>query len=114
MVEAKRAKKKKSGNKKRERKERRFVPEQIYASKPSVIGGMAGALALGAGVFGQWFSETPPAYAPYLFASGALALGAALWFGDAGAVPIRVGDAGIAAERGNEMTRLAWCDLERI
>jgi hypothetical protein len=107
MVDTKRAKKKKSAGKKRERKERRFSPEPIYASKPAVIGGMAG-------VFGQWFSEAPPPYAPYLFASGALALGAALWFGDAGAVPVRVGDAGIAAERGNEMTRLAWCDLERV
>lgn len=113
MVETKR-KKKRAGARKRERKERRFLPEQTYSSKGAVIGGMVGALALGAGVYGQWVSEIPLAYAPYLFAGGALGLGAALWFGDAGAVPVRVGDAGIALERANEMVRLAWCDIERI
>jgi hypothetical protein len=75
---------------------------------------MAGALALGAGVWGQWISETPHAFAPYLFGGGAIALGASLWFGDAGAVPVRIGDAGIALERGTELTRLAWCDLETV
>jgi hypothetical protein len=114
MVDTKRTKKKKAGAKKRVRKERRFVPEQTYASTPIVVGGMVSALALGAGVFGQWFSENPPAYAPYLFAAGAIGLGAALWFGDSGAHPVRIGDAGIAIERGNEMSRLAWCDIERI
>jgi hypothetical protein len=75
---------------------------------------MAGALALGAGVWGQWISETPHTFAPYLFGGGAIALGASLWFGDAGAVPVRIGDAGIALERGTELTRLAWCDLETV
>jgi hypothetical protein len=75
---------------------------------------MLGALALGAGVWGQWISETPHAFAPYLFGGGAIVLGGALWFGDAGAVPVRIGDAGIALERGTELTRLAWCDLETV
>jgi hypothetical protein len=75
---------------------------------------MVGALAAGAGVWGQWISENPHGYAPFLFGGGAVALGAALWFGDAGAVPVRIGDAGIALERGSELTRLAWCDLETI
>jgi hypothetical protein len=109
MVETKKKKKTK-----RERKERRFVPEQTYSSGAAVAGGMLGALALGAGVWGQWISETPHGYAPYLFGGGAIVLGAALWFGDAGAVPVRLGDAGIALERGTELTRLAWCDLETI
>jgi hypothetical protein len=43
-----------------------------------------------------------------------VALGASLWFGDAGAVPVRIGDAGIALERGTELTRIAWCDLDTI
>jgi hypothetical protein len=106
-------KKKKKGAK-RERKERRFSPEQTYSSGAAVGAGMLGALAAGAGVWGQWISETPHSYAPYLFGGGAIALGASLWFGDAGAVPVRVGDAGIALERGTELTRIAWCDLETV
>ena len=109
MVETKKKKKTK-----RERKERRFIPEQTYASGAAVAVGMLGALAAGAGVWGQWISDTPPAYAPFLFGGGAIALGASLWFGDAGAVPVRVGDAGIVLERGTELTRLAWCDIETI
>jgi hypothetical protein len=106
--------KKKKKSAKRERKERRFSPEQTYSSGAAVAAGMLGALAAGAGVWGQWISETPHGYAPYLFGGGAIALGASLWFGDAGAVPVRVGDAGIALERGTELTRLAWCDIETI
>jgi hypothetical protein len=110
MVETKKKKK----TQKRERKERRFVPEQTYSSGAAVAAGMLGALAAGAGVWGQWISEIPHAYSPYLFGGGAIALGASLWFGDAGAVPIRIGDAGIALERGTELTRVARCDLESI
>jgi hypothetical protein len=105
---------KKKKKAKRERKERRFSPAQTYSSGAAVAGGMLGALALGAGVWGQWISETPHSYSPFLFGGGAVALGVSLWFGDAGAVPVRIGDAGIALERGTELTRLAWCDLETI
>jgi hypothetical protein len=105
---------KKKKKAKRERKERRFSPEQTYSSSAAVAGGMLGALAAGAGVWGQWVSETPHNYAPYLLGGGAIVLGASLWFGDAGAVPVRIGDAGIALERGTELTRLAWCDLETV
>ena len=105
---------KKKKKAKRERKERRFSPEQTYSSGAAVGAGMLGALALGAGVWGQWISDTPHGFAPFLFGGGAIVLGAALWFGDAGAVPVRVGDAGIALERGSELTRLAWCDLETV
>ncbi|HEY6080494.1 MAG TPA: hypothetical protein VIW29_16890 [Polyangiaceae bacterium] len=105
---------KKKRKTKRERKERRFIPEQTYSSSSAVAVGMLGALAAGAGVWGQWISETPHGYAPFLFGGGAVALGAALWFGDAGAVPVRIGDAGIALERGSDLSRLAWCDLETV
>lgn len=105
---------KKKKKAKRERKERRFTPEQTYSSGAAVAAGMLGALAAGAGVWGQWISETPHSYSPFLFGGGAIALGAALWFGDAGAVPVRIGDAGVALERGTELTRLAWCDIETI
>ena len=114
MADVKKAKVKKQAQAKRVRKERRFLPEPTYASRASIGGGMLGALVLGMGVYSQWLSENPRAAAPYLFGVGAVALGAALWFGDAGALPVRVGDAGIAIEKGNDVVRLAWCDLERV
>jgi hypothetical protein len=114
MADLKKAKPKKAAQAKRVRKERRFAPESTYASRASIVGGMLSALTLGAGVYGQWVSENPRAIAPYLFGVGALGLGAALWFGDVGALPLRVGDAGIAVEKGSELSRLAWCDIRRV
>jgi len=114
MADVKKAKVKKPAQAKRVRKERRFLPEPTYASRASIGGGMLGALILGAGVYGQWLREEPRAIAPYLFGVGAIGLGAALWFGDAGALPVRLGDAGIAVEKGSELVRLAWCDIERV
>lgn len=114
MADVKKAKPKKQAQAKRVRKERRFLPEATYASRVSIGGGMVSALVLGAGVYGQWLRDEPRAIAPYLFGVGALSLGAALWFGDAGAVPVRVGEAGIAVEKGSELSRLAWCDVERV
>jgi len=114
MADVKKAKVKKQAQAKRVRKERRFLPEPTYASRASIGGGMLGALILGAGVYSQWLSENPRAIAPYLFGVGAISLGAALWFGDAGALPVRVGEAGIGIEKGNDLVRLAWCDLERV
>jgi len=111
MAEATKTKKKK---KKRIRKERRFVGEQTYASKLAVSIGMLGGLGLGAGVYSQWVSAQPASVAPYLVGAGALLLGGALFYGDLGTLPIRVGDAGIAIERGKEIERIAWCDLERV
>lgn len=75
---------------------------------------MLGALALGAGVYGQWVKDPPISYAVYLLAVGALGLGVALWFGDLSGVPVRVGDAGVALEKGAELVRLGWCDIESV
>jgi hypothetical protein len=114
MADVKKAKAKKATTAKRVRKERRFEPEPTYASRASIGGGMLSALSLGAGVYSQWLSDNPRAIAPYLFAVGAVGLGAALWFGDAGALPVRVGDGGIAIEKGSELARVLWCDIERV
>lgn len=99
---------------KRERKERRFLPETTYASRVTTYAGMAGALALGAGVYANWIRPEALAYAPYLVAGGALALGGALWKSGADLGNVRIGDAGLALERGGDVERILWCDMERI
>jgi hypothetical protein len=111
MAEKRTTKKKAS---KREKTERRFLPSQTQTTKLALGGGMVGALVLGAGVYAQWIQEPPLGYSPYIVAAGALALGAALWFGESDAAPVRVGDAGIAIEKGAEISRVAWCDIERV
>ncbi len=96
------------------RKERRFVPSSLESSKLAMGVGALGATVLGAGVYRQWIVDPPAEYGAYLVAGGALVLGAAMWFGDVTATPVRVGDAGVAIERGTDLSRLAWCDVERI
>ena len=113
MSEVSGKKKKKKGTK-RTHKERRYVGEQTYASKVAVGIGMFGALLLGAGVYARWVSETPASYAVYLVGLGAMALMGSLVFGDLGTLPVRVGDLGVAVERGSELERFAWCDLKRV
>lgn len=106
--------KKKKKSHKHQRRERRFRPQQTHTSVVSAAAGMLGAIALGAGVYAEWISDPAHSFAPYVVTAGAVVLGAALWFGDRGMVPVRVGDAGIAVEKGNELVRLAWCDIQRI
>jgi hypothetical protein len=104
------------------RKERRFEPEGSAAAWISMLGMSIGAVLLGAGVYGQWLRawfrpETgePFKYAVYLLLGGALLLGAVALFGPHGARPIRVGDAGVAAEKdAGEFERIEWRDVTRI
>ena len=117
MADGKKKKRRKKAR--RKRKERRFEPSTTRTSTASAIGGMAGAALLGVGVYGQWLRDQwtgagPVEHAHWMVAGGAVVLAGALWFADAGAHPVRVGDAGIAIERGSEIVRLAWCDMERI
>jgi len=98
---------------KRERKERRFSPEPT-SSRVIVLAGMAGALALGAGVYAQWVREEPLGYAPYLVALGAVVLGVALWKTGEEMGRVRVGEAGVALEKDNDLVRVLWCDVERV
>jgi hypothetical protein len=96
-----------------ERRERRFLPEATRAGMACVAVGWLGAVALGGGVWGRWVSEPAHDFASYLIAAGALAAAASLWWANVGS-PVRVGDAGVATERGSEVTRLLWCDIQRI
>ena len=114
MSDAHGSKKKKKKSATRTRKERRFVGEQTYASKVAVGVGMLGALLLGAGVYSRWVSDTPASYAVYLVAVGSFTLAAALAFGDLGTLPVRVGDLGVAIERGKELERFGWYELKRV
>ena len=98
----------------KERVERRFVPEATHTSRMAAGIGMAGSLALGAGVFGQWMKDPPMSYAAGLVTLGAAGLGAGLWLGTASTFPVRVGDAGVAIERGSEMSRVLWCEMTEI
>jgi hypothetical protein len=110
MATAAKAKKKR----KRERKERRFSGQESQTSKAAVGAGIVGGLALGAGVYAQWIRAVPLEQAPFILAGGALTLGATLIFGDTKTPAVRIGDAGIAVERGNELLRVPWCDIDRV
>lgn len=112
MAETPRKKKKKPAR--RERKERRFTPEPTQGSRMVAIVGMVGAAVAGAGVYAQWVREEPLSYARYLVAAGFVVLGIALWLADFGILPVRVGDGGVALEKGKDLLRLAWCDMDRI
>ncbi len=107
---------KKAKNKaaKRERKERRFFAEPTYASRLPMYAGMLGALLLGAGVFAAWVRTDPLPYATYLLIAGAIVFGLGLWRGNTEVGELRVGDAGVALERGSEISRIFWCDIERV
>lgn len=105
---------KKSAAQKRERKERRFTPEATYASRVTSYVGMAGALALGAGVYGQWLTDNPLKVSPYLLAAGSVAFLGSLWKGTNEIGALRVGDAGVALENEDELVRILWCDIERV
>ncbi|HEV8245103.1 MAG TPA: hypothetical protein VGP93_05020 [Polyangiaceae bacterium] len=111
MAELRKAKKKRVN---RQRKERRFKGEQHQASRLAIGAGIAGGLALGAGVYAEWIRVTPLQQAPFMLAGGAFTLGAALVFGDVRTSPVRVGDLGIAHEKGNEIVRVPWCDIDRV
>jgi len=99
---------------KRERKERRFTAEPTYSSRLPTFAGMAGALVLGAGVYGAWLRPQPLDYATYLLGAGAVVFGLALWRGNAEIGELRVGDAGVALEKGNDLVRILWCDIEKV
>lgn len=114
MAETSTKKRKKKSPAKKKRYERRFVADAMQSSKGSTLLGAAGALALGAGVYAQWLRDPALPYGTYLVAGGAVVLGAAMWFGDVSGAPVRIGDGGVAIERGSDLVRLLWCDVESI
>jgi hypothetical protein len=97
----------------RQRRERRFAPQWTKRQTASLVAGGLGSALAGAGVWARWGSEPPHDFAIYLLAAGAVFFGVGTWFLGTGD-PIRVGDAGVATEKGSEIRRLAWCEIERI
>jgi hypothetical protein len=115
---AKKSKSGKTGNKPRERRERRFEPET--GARPGLVYalGAVGALAMGAGTWetlGPLFSDGPePLKAGrYVLAAGAVLASVAIWIGTSGEPVIRVGDGGVATEKGG-VRRLPWYAIERV
>jgi len=104
---------------KRERRERRFLPES--SGNPllvKVLGGV-GAATLGAGTWAQFGRslmnvDLPPySFAPYLLGAGAVVFGAGVWLGTTSEPPVRVGAGGLAIEK-SEILRVPWHAMERV
>lgn len=103
----------------RERRERRFDPAAMTTAMNVYLVGALGALLMGAGAweqFGGMLVESPPEpfrYAAYVLAVGALLVGVAIWIGTSADPSLRVGDAGIAIDKGN-LRRMPWYAVEKI
>ncbi len=120
MVRGRMAKKKHPRREKpRERRERRFEPRATTSPVVVYVLGAVGAAAMGAGAWGQFGAllqeRTPEPFkaAPAILAVGALLVGAAIWRGTSGEPALRVGDAGLAVEKGG-IRRMPWYAIERI
>ena len=96
-------------------KERRFEAEPGGgANLQALIGGL-GATALGAATYATWVHDKPMEVGPYLFGAGILGVIIASLMGADDGFPIRVGDAGVAVERGeSQPERLHWYEIEKI
>jgi hypothetical protein len=103
----------------RDRRERRFDPAALTSAFNVYLVGAVGALLMGAGAweqFGGLVLDNPPPpfkYAAYVLAAGALLVGVAIWIGTSGDASLRVGDAGLAVDKGS-VRRLPWYGIERI
>jgi hypothetical protein len=103
----------------RERRERRFEPRAGASPSLVYLVGAVGALAMGAGAWGQFAplwregGPEPLKAAPYVLAFGALLVGIAIWIGTSAEPALRVGDGGVAVEKGG-IRRMPWNAVERI
>jgi hypothetical protein len=103
----------------RARRERRFEPQASARPGLVYVLGAVGAAAMGAGAweqFGPLLSDAGPAplkLGPYVLTLGAALAGAAIWMGTSGEPFLRVGDAGVAVEKGG-LRRMPWYAIERI
>jgi hypothetical protein len=118
--EAEKKSSKKDAKKKRVRRtERRFIAQSSHnAWLVRFLGGL-GATTLGAGTWGYTYGHAFDAdeklkpIPAYLIAGGAVLTGATIWLGTSSEMPLRVGDPGIAIERG-EVRRMPWWGVSQI
>jgi hypothetical protein len=99
------------------RSELRFLPRNGPAAAISVLAMSLGALAVGAGVYGKFLRDAAVGSHPWstwLLVGGAVAFGAAALLGAMPAMPARVGDAGVGVERGGDVDRLAWFEVDSV
>src|SRR6185295_10930853 len=94
--------------------ERRFTAEPTERSNIQALVGGIGAATLGAGAYATWAHDAPMPIAPYLFGIGALAAIVSFVMGASDDMPIRVGDVGIAVERGGQPERIGWFEVDKI
>jgi hypothetical protein len=109
-------------DKPRERRERRFEPRPSLNPLVVYLLGGVGAIVMGAGAWAQFGSALvdvpegapePLRFAQYILVVGTLLVGAAIWLGTSGDPALRVGDGGVAIEKGG-VRRLPWYAIERI
>ena len=102
------------------KKGKRFLQERrlIGAGQPikplPIVVGFLGAGALGVGTYGRWLSQPPSGSATPLLVVGVATAAYFAWQLSREAPVVCVGDAGVAVERGGELVRLLWCDMDRI
>ena len=99
---------------KRVLQERRLVATGQRMNPLTIAAGFVGAGALGAGTYSKWLNPNPDMPTGALLALGVAGAAYFAWQLSREGLAVRVGDAGVAIERGNEIERLLWCDLERI
>jgi hypothetical protein len=101
------------------RQERRFVPQSSTSAGLVYAMGALSAMLLGAGLWAFFYAksfaedETLKAIPSYLIAGGAVLMGITIWIGTSSEPPLRVGDPGIALEKG-ELRRMPWWGVEKI
>jgi hypothetical protein len=104
---------------KRARQERRFIPNTATRPVLVYVIGWASAILLGAGGWGYVYAQSLAedtalkSVPSYLIAAGAIVLGIAIWLGTSSEAVLRVGDPGIAMEKG-EIRRMPWYGVEKI
>lgn len=97
------------------RRERRFAPDAGALSVLPIVASSAGALLLGAGVFGRFLRAIPHPYAVHMLVAGVVLLAGGLLLGARARPPVRVGDAGVAIERADDnVERLGWNEVDAV
>ncbi len=96
--------------------ELRFEPKTTARDLGSVLLMSFGALALGAGIYAQffWHAEPAPSYAPLLLVAGLGLLVGYGFYGVGGAEPLVVGELGIGLEQHGRVTRLSWYQIAQV